>query len=214
MLNIEHFVCNMIQENCYVVNDDSKECVIVDCGAYYEEERKAIVTYIRNNHLTPKHLIVTHGHIDHNFGNNTIKDEFGLSPEVSSLDKKFMDSLKEQAISLLGLSLDYDMPAVGKYLSESDVIEFGTHRFTIISTPGHTPGGVFFYCEEEHIAFSGDTLFHKSIGRTDFEGGSMFQIIQSLRNIAQLPDNTIILPGHGERTTIGVELQENPFMDR
>jgi glyoxylase-like metal-dependent hydrolase (beta-lactamase superfamily II) len=196
------------------VNDDSKECVIVDCGAYYEEERKAIVTYIRNNHLTPKHLIVTHGHIDHNFGNNTIKDEFGLSPEVSSLDKKFMDSLKEQAISLLGLSLDYDMPAVGKYLSESDVIEFGTHRFTIISTPGHTPGGVFFYCEEEHIAFSGDTLFHKSIGRTDFEGGSMFQIIQSLRNIAQLPDNTIILPGHGERTTIGVELQENPFMDR
>jgi glyoxylase-like metal-dependent hydrolase (beta-lactamase superfamily II) len=204
----------MIQENCYVVNDDSKECVIVDCGAYYEEERKAIVTYIRNNHLTPKHLIVTHGHIDHNFGNNTIKDEFGLSPEVSSLDKKFMDSLKEQAISLLGLSLDYDMPAVGKYLSESDVIEFGTHRFTIISTPGHTPGGVFFYCEEEHIAFSGDTLFHKSIGRTDFEGGSMFQIIQSLRNIAQLPDNTIILPGHGERTTIGVELQENPFMDR
>ena len=82
MLNIQKFVCNMIQENCYVVSDETKECIIVDCGAYYPEERKAIVQYIRDNQLTPKHLICTHGHIDHNFGNNTIYNEFGLKREV------------------------------------------------------------------------------------------------------------------------------------
>ena len=80
MLNIKRFACNMLQENCYIASDDTKECVIIDCGAYYEEERKAIVDYIRNNELVPKHLIVTHGHLDHNFGNNTIYEEFGLKP--------------------------------------------------------------------------------------------------------------------------------------
>ena len=106
------------------------------------------------------------------------------------------------------------MPPVGKYLSDDDLIEFGTHRFTIIPTPGHTPGSVFFYCKEEKIAFSGDTLFRMSIGRTDFEGGSMLQIIQSLRMLAQMPDETTVLSGHGAQTTIGEELAHNPYMDR
>lgn len=214
MLNIQKFVCNMIQENCYVVSDDSKVCVIVDCGAFYPEERKAILQYISENELVPKHLIATHGHIDHNFGNNTIYDNFGLKPEVHANDEYLMTKLAEQAEAMVGIKLDYDMPPVGKYLNADDTIKFGNHTFTIIETPGHTKGSVFFYCAEEDIAFSGDTLFHYSIGRTDFEGGSMFQIIQSLRMISQLPDKTHILPGHGEQTTIGVELAGNPYMDR
>jgi glyoxylase-like metal-dependent hydrolase (beta-lactamase superfamily II) len=214
MLNIQKFVCNMIQENCYVVSDETKECIIVDCGAYYPEERKAIVQYIRDNQLTPKHLICTHGHIDHNFGNNTIYNEFGLKPEVHSGDSSLMEHLAEQSMSLAGIKLDYQMPSVGKYLSGDDVIKFGSHEFTVLETPGHSKGGVFYYCSKEDTAFSGDTLFHLSIGRTDFEGGSMFQIIQSLRMISQLPDKTIILPGHGEQTTIGTELAGNPYMDR
>ena len=176
-LHAERFVCNMIEENCYVLSDSTSECVIIDCGAFYPEERRAIVDYIRDNKLTPRHLIATHGHIDHNFGNNTIYEQFGLQYMVST-------------------------------------ITFGTHRLRIIPTPGHTPGSVFFYCEEEGVAFSGDTLFRGSIGRTDLEGGSMFQIIQSLRTISQLPDTTIILPGHGESTTMGQELDSNPYLDR
>ena len=100
------------------------------------------------------------------------------------------------------------------YFSEDDKISFGSHTLTIIETPGHSPGSVFFYCADENIAFSGDTLFHYSIGRTDLEGGSMFQMIQSLRMISQLPDMTKIYPGHGVPTTIGTEIAGNPYMDR
>lgn len=214
MLNIKRVVCNMIQENCYIVSDDSKECIIVDCGAYYANERKAIVEYIRKNELTPKHLVATHGHIDHIFGNNTIFEEFGLRAEVHTADKFLIEQAAFQAEQIMGVRLEYDMPPVGKYLTDKDVIAFGNHVFTIIETPGHSPGSIFLYCEKEHVAFSGDTLFHYSIGRTDLEGGSMFQIIQSIRMICQLPDDTVIYPGHGDKTTIGIELAGNPYMDR
>lgn len=214
MLNIVRFVCNPIQENTYVMSDETNECVIVDCGAYFPEERKAIVDYIRNNHLVPKHLIATHGHIDHNFGNNTMFKEFGLKPEVHADEAQLMDTLPEQAESFCNITLDYEMPAVGRFLSANDKICFGSHTFTILETPGHTPGSVFYYCKEENMAFSGDTLFHNSVGRTDIPGGSMFLLIQSLRAISQLPDETQILPGHGDYTTMGKEQTSNPYLDR
>lgn len=214
MLNIVRFVCNPIQENTYVISDETNECVVVDCGAYFPEERKAIVDYIRNNHLVPKHLIATHGHIDHNFGNNTMFEEFGLQPEVHADEAQLMDTLPEQAESFCNITLDYEMPAVGRFLSANDKICFGSHTFTILETPGHTPGSVFYYCKEENVAFSGDTLFHNSVGRTDIPGGSMFLLIQSLRAISQLPDETQILPGHGDYTTMGKEQTSNPYLDR
>lgn len=214
MLNIVRFVCNPIQENTYVMSDETNECVVVDCGAYFPEERKAIVDYIRNNHLVPKHLIATHGHIDHNFGNNTMFEEFGLKPEVHADEAQLMDTLPEQAESFCNITLDYEMPAVGRFLSANDKICFGSHTFTILETPGHTPGSVFYYCKEENVAFSGDTLFHNSVGRTDIPGGSMFLLIQSLRAISQLPDETQILPGHGDYTTMGKEQTSNPYLDR
>lgn len=214
MLTIKRFECNMLQENCYIISDETKECVICDCGAYYPAERAAIVDYIRDNGLTPVHLLCTHGHIDHNFGNNTIFDEFGLKPEVHNEDQYLMDMLAEQAEALVGITLDYAMPPVGKYFGDGDEITFGSHRLKVIETPGHSKGSVFFYCPEESMALSGDTLFRNSIGRTDFLGGSMFQIIQSLRMICQLPDNTVVYPGHGPQTTIGTELSSNPYLDR
>ena len=155
MLHIERFQVNMLQENCYVVSDETKECVIIDCGAFYPEERTAITQYIKVNQLKPVHLLVTHGHLDHNFGNNTIYQEFGLKPEVSAADENLMKGLAKQA-----------------------------------------------------------ETFYSSIGRTDFPGGSMFRIINSLRHLGQLPDETQVLPGHGEYTSIGEELAHNPYMDR
>ena len=214
MLNIVRFVCNPIQENTYVMSDETNECVIVDCGAFFPEERKAIVDYIRSNHLVPKHLIATHGHIDHNFGNNTMFEEFGLQPEVHADEAQLMDTLPEQAESFCNITLDYELPAAGRFLSANDKICFGSHTFTILETPGHTPGSVFYYCKEENVAFSGDTLFHNSVGRTDIPGGSMFLLIQSLRAISQLPDETQILPGHGDYTTMGKEQTSNPYLDR
>ena len=204
----------MLQENCYVVSDETRQCVIIDCGAYYEAERKALVAYINDEHLQPVHLLVTHGHLDHNFGNNTVYETFGLQPEVSEADLKMMENLASQAKMFYQLDLNYNFPAVGRTFQPNEVISFGNHQLSVIETPGHSRGSVTFYCKEENVAFTGDTLFKTSIGRTDFPGGSMFQIINSLRLLAQLPDNTIVYPGHGEPTSIGWELAHNPYMDR
>lgn len=214
MLQIQKFVCNMLQENCYVVADDSQECIIIDCGAFYKEEREAIVNYIDLHQLVPKHLVATHAHIDHNMGNGALFEAFGLKSEVSAADRYLMEKLPEQAEFLLHMKLNDNLPPVERYFDETDVISFGHHRFTIIPTPGHTEGSCVFYCQEENVAFSGDTLFKGSIGRVDLEGGSMFKMIQSIRFLSQLPDQTQVFPGHGEATTIGEELAHNPYMER
>ena len=214
MLNIKKFTCNMLQENCYVVSDETKECMIVDCGAFYPEERQDIVDYIRTNDLKPMHLVATHGHFDHNFGNDTIYKEFGLKPEIHRKDERLLQTIGDQAMTIVGANIDAEMPAAGRLLSENDTIEFGSHKFVVIETPGHSPGGVFYYCKEENVAFSGDTLFKGSIGRTDFMGGSMFMLIQSLRMISQMPDEVKLLPGHGPETSIGEEVAHNPYIDR
>lgn len=214
MLNIQRFPCNMLKENCYVVSDETKECVIIDCGAFFPEERTAIQQYIQMNELKPTHLLVTHGHLDHNFGNDTVYEVYGLKPEVAAGDEHLMQNLNMQAQSFYQMQLDTKFPPIGHFFDDGELLSWGNHHFLVIPTPGHSKGSVTFYCEEEHVAFTGDTLFHGSIGRTDFKGGSMFQIINSLRQLSQLPDNTKVLPGHGEATTIGEELAHNPYMDR
>lgn len=203
-----------MHENCYVVSDDSKEAMIVDCGAYTDADKQAVLDYIRSNDLIPRCLVQTHGHLDHCIGNSIIYKEFGLKPEVHANEVELMSKLAEQSEMMFYEPLKEEIPPVGRYFTDKDTITFGNHVFTIIDTPGHTPGGVFLYCKEESLAFSGDTLFRGSIGRTDLMGGSMFQIIQSLRTVCQLPDDTKIYPGHGETTNIGYECATNMYIDR
>ena len=123
-----------------------------------------------------------------------------------------MQHPREAALQMLGMDLNIDLPAGNLKLTENEDVKFGSHTFKIIRTPGHSPGSVSFYCAEENVLFTGDTLFKGSIGRTDFPGGSMFQIISSLRELAQLPDKTIVYPGHGPQTSIGFELAHNPYI--
>ena len=204
---------NPFQENCFVVSDETGEGIIIDCGAFFNEERRALVNYIKDNGISLKHLVATHGHIDHNFGNNTIYEEFGLKPEVYRDDEYLMGKLNKQAVEFCNYDLGYEMPPVGKYLNKDDTITFGNHSFSVIPTPGHTPGSMFLYCEQEHLAFSPDTLFKTSIGTTDFELGSYNDIKTSLQKIAKLlPPDTTILPGHGPKTTLAYEMQYNPYM--
>ncbi len=202
----------MLQENCYVVSDETQEAVIIDCGAYYDEERQALSNYITQHHLTPVRLLCTHGHFDHNFGNAFIWQTHGLKPEVAAEDEGLMD-IRRQMRMMMGTDIDTEQAPTGRLLGADDVIEFGNHRFIILPTPGHSRGSVTFYCEAEHVAFTGDTLFRMSIGRTDFEGGSWTEMIHSLTQVlAKLPADTKVYPGHGESTTIGEELQYNPYM--
>ena len=214
MLRIQTFEVNPLHENCYVINDETKECVIIDCGALTEAEQNTIITYINEEGLKPVHNLGTHGHLDHHFGDAAILSAFNLQPEVAEGDKVLMQHPREAALQMLGMDLNIDLPAGNLKLTENEEVKFSSHTFKIIRTPGHSPGSVSFYCAEENVLFTGDTLFKGSIGRTDFPGGSMFQIISSLRELAQLPDKTIVYPGHGPQTSIGFELAHNPYMDR
>ncbi|MBF1637217.1 MAG: MBL fold metallo-hydrolase [Prevotella sp.] len=214
MLRIQTFEVNPLHENCYVINDETKECVIIDCGALTETEQNAVIAYINDEGLKPVHNLGTHGHLDHHFGDAAILSAFNLQPEVAEGDKVLMQHPREAALQMLGMDLNIDLPAGNLKLTENEEVKFGSHTFKIIRTPGHSPGSVSFYCAEENVLFTGDTLFKGSIGRTDFPGGSMFQIISSLRELAQLPDKTIVYPGHGSQTSIGFELAHNPYMDR
>lgn len=212
MMKIQRFECNMLAENCYILSDDSAECVIIDCGTYFTEERKALSDYIRNNHLKPVHLLCTHGHLDHVFGNEWIHAEFDLLPEIGRDDDYLITDLRKQARDIFGTEFPLQQLPIGRWLSDGDTITFGEHQLKAIATPGHTPGGMVFYCEEEKVAFSGDTLFRMSIGRTDFDRGSFEQMLASLQKLRrQLPRETTVFPGHGPVTNIGEEVQYNPY---
>ena len=213
MLHIQSFVVNPIQENTYVVHDDTLEALVIDCGAFFSEEHQAIVNYLRSNNLKPRHLLCTHGHLDHCWGNITIYKEFGLKPEVMADDDFLITQLDKQARDLFGIELKGEIPPVDRFLSDGDVIFFGTHEVKVIATPGHTPGSAVFWCESENIAFTGDTLFHLSIGRTDFERGSYPDMMKSLTKLKQiLPPATTFYTGHGGSTDMGTELRENLYL--
>ena len=215
MFNFFVVEVNRLQENCYVVSDDSHECVIIDCGAYYDEECVAIDNYLREQQLKPVRLLATHGHLDHNFGNAHLFQQYGLKVEICAEDQQLVERLPQQAAALFGMEISEDQPPVGRLLSDGDSITFGNHTLQVLSTPGHSHGSCLFYIQEEGIVFSGDTLFRMSIGRTDFPEGSWQLMEQSLTKIAgTLPKETVVYPGHGPQTTIADELQYNPYLRR
>ena len=156
MLKIQRFVCNPYQENTYVVSDETQECVIIDCGVYFDDERLSLIEYINGNDLTPKHLLCTHGHFDHCMGNDTVYYEYRLRPELSKKDEFLMSHMDEQAMYFLGMEYDRDTPPIGNYLSPDDIVEFGSHRFKVIATPGHTPGHTIYGFN--NILIAGDIM--------------------------------------------------------
>lgn len=214
MLTIKKLEVNPLQENCYILSDESKECVIIDCGAFYEQEKEAIKKYITSNELTPIHLLNTHLHFDHVWGNPYLYSDFGLMTEASARDIFLYNDVPGQIYQLIGEKWNEDFFApIGKELKENDIITFGNHQLKVIETPGHTPGGICFYCEEESVLFSGDSIFYCSIGRTDLPGGSTEGLINAIKEkILELPDNVKIYPGHGPASDIETERKYNPYL--
>ena len=213
MISIKTFAFNLLQENTYVVSDDTLECIIIDCGAYYDDERRAIADYISSQGLKPVRLLATHGHWDHNLGIDTIYQTYGLRVEAAKEDEFIISDIPHNFQSIIGAPLRREYPAVGRFFTPDEVIRFGHHSLQVLKTPGHSPGSVVFYCAEERTAFTGDTLFRMSVGRTEFDGGSYAQLMSSLANVlAKLPADTVILPGHGPKSTIDYELRYNPYL--
>lgn len=213
MMQVHRFTFNPIQENTYVVFDDSKQCVLIDCGNFYPKEDKELADFIYQHELTPVRILNTHLHLDHSFGNAFVFSKYSIKPEANQADEFLIEKMPQYVAAF---SLDHcpNVQPLGAYIKNGDYIKFGNDiKLQVIETPGHTPGGVCFYEEKEKTLFSGDSLFFGSIGRTDLPKGNQENLVHSLQNnILTLPEDVIVRPGHGKTTSIGYEKQYNNYI--
>lgn len=207
MIQTRIFRCNFIEENCYVLWDTEAKnaCWVVDCGAFYPEEVQTIVDFIEKEGMKPTRHLLTHGHFDHIFGAKAFWEHFGVAPTLLQEEVETYKRAPEIMRMLVPELPEFEIPPVGELLKDGDRLQLGRYTFSAIATPGHTPGGVCYYCAEEGMLLSGDTLFKHSYGRTDLPGGNAQQLFASLERLLQLPDDTRVLPGHGAITRIGEE---------
>ena len=211
-MNIVKFVFNPIQENTYLLWDQTMECIIIDAGNSSAGEDSRLADFIANNGLKPIMAVNTHGHFDHLMGVNFLKQTYGVKFALSSKDE-YLRVSAQQSCAMFGIAAVVDVPQIDIDLDTIDTISFGETELKVIKTPGHTPGGVCLYHEQSSQLFSGDTLFRESIGRTDLPGGEYGTIIRSiLNNIIPLGDEVTVYPGHSDKTTIGHESLYNPFV--
>ncbi len=214
MITIKQFEFNPFGENTYVLSDETREAIVVDCGCMTAGERSLFSDYITEHELTPVRLLCTHLHFDHIIGNAFIRDTYGLLPEASRLDVEQLPSLKAQMAGLgLPPHLIFESVPVEKYLAEGDTVRFGRSELQVLSTPGHSPGSLSFYSPADGFVLSGDALFAGSIGRTDLWGGDFRTLITAIREkLLTLPDDTVVYSGHGPATTVSIERNENPYL--
>ncbi len=217
-MTVRTFTTNPIQENTYVVSDATHEAAIIDCGCFTEQEWAEVHQYLESEQLKPVHLLNTHLHFDHSLGNSFVIRDYGLRPEASADDDDLYSHMRQQVAMFLGQAcaqaLDESFTALlAPPLTDGQLVSVGGLRLQVIATPGHTAGGLCFYCEAEHALFSGDTLFRGSMGRTDLPGGNGHDLVNSiLDRLFTLPPDTTVYPGHGPQTTIGRELRSNPYL--
>ena len=192
------------ETNCYVVADEkSLECAVIDPGS----DASTILNYLEETNLRCRFVLLTHGHFDHTGAVNDV---------LADTDALLMMHKADVGVSVGGDYYRFVPPADTKYFSDGDVICVGALSFTVIETPGHTPGSVTLRCcesgSDEAVYFTGDTLFRDSCGRTDFPGSSTDDILRSLKRLAKLPGDGEVYPGHGFSTSLGRERQFNYFM--
>lgn len=212
-MKIKTFVNRPIDENCYVVSDETREAVIIDCGALIPADQEAIAEYIHQEGLTVTQHILTHGHFDHMFGSQWVADTYGCRPKLHPADTDIYEGSVERVSAFFHKPIAFPVPPVGSFFNERNTLRFGNHAIRVIACPGHTPGGVCLYIEDEGVLFSGDSLFQRSIGRTDMEGGDHATLIASLtERVLTLPGNVRVYPGHGPSTTIDEEVKFNPYL--
>ncbi len=209
-MEIEHLILGEFQTNCYIVRRSKRatDCLIIDAGL----DADKIIDFLEAGKLNPLAVILTHGHIDHIAGLEQLRLHYpDLKVYIHKQDAQMLTGEKENLSELMGVS--FRTGPANCILTDGQSIELAGIKLKVIHTPGHTPGGICLYSEKDRILFSGDSLFSDSVGRTDFPGGSMSQLVKSIKdNLLTLPAETIVYPGHGPLTSIGRERQTNPFL--
>lgn len=211
-LMIKTFYFNDLRTCCYVLYDGTGECAIVDPGCYTETEKTRLTGFIEDNHLTPKMILLTHGHFDHVMGCAFVSSRWNIP---TYMNRKDISQIARATSYGTYFGYTFDAPDQEPAdISEGDIISFGRTSLEARLSPGHSPGGVVYYNAEEHYALTGDSLFAGSIGRTDLPGGDLDLLMNSLKErILTLPPDTTVCPGHGQSTTIGHEINTNPFLE-
>ena len=213
MIIIKQFTFNFFGENTYLLYDETKEAVIIDCGCIMPEEEKALSVFLEKNNLTLKKLLSTHYHFDHVIGNAYIFQKYGIRPEMHHDEKNAATPTLNMQASKFGIQMNFEEIEPLRYIEDNEEIRFGNSVLKAILVPGHSPASLAFYSEADNLLFSGDALFAGSIGRTDLWGGDYGTLISNIeKRLLILPDNTTIYPGHGPKTTIGNEKINNPYL--
>jgi len=211
MIQVKRFENNPFAENTYILFDESQACAIVDPGMYTPAEELAVLRFIEENELTPTLLLNTHCHVDHVLGNKFIYEQFGLQPQFHAREAAVLSDVQVRA-PMYGLRYEQS-PIPQTFLPESGQIGFGESMLQLIFVPGHSPGHLCFYSEKDALLIGGDVLFRGSIGRTDLPGGNHEVLLKHIReDLYTLPAETIVYPGHGGQTSIGLEKGSNPFV--
>lgn len=202
---IKILTVGVLEENTIlVIDENTREVVVVDPGA----EGDRIIKEIENFKI--KYILATHGHLDHVGQVGYLKERFDVPFLMNEKDLFLINNdIFPGFASIIGAT---ECPEPDDFIKEGDIISFGRFNLKVVETPGHTPGSVCFYDEKNSFVITGDTLFKGSIGRTDLPGGDMRQMENSLKKLIKLPDDTDVIPGHSDVTTIGQEKKNNPYI--
>lgn len=204
-MKIKKFEVGPLFVNCYVLYDENtKDALVIDPG----DEPDLILDFIKEEGLHVKYIICTHGHFDHIGAVKEIKEETGAETILHKSDIEIYRNSPQVAMQFFGIEID-PQPEPDKLIENEESMIIFNKEIKILHTPGHSPGSISLYIENN--LFTGDTLFAGSVGRTDLIGGSMEKLLNSLKKIATLPLETVILPGHGPKTKLEIEIKTNPF---
>ena len=212
MLNIRTYSLGPVQTNCYIVSNKEKECIIFDPG----EEGDKLVKEIRGNGLKPLAIFLTHAHFDHIGAVDRLRNEFKIPLYIHEAEVSWLNDPMKNGSGKYAELPNYVVapPAEEHIIRNEQTCTLGTFVFDAVFTPGHSPGSISYIFREDGFAIVGDTLFERSVGRTDLIGGSTKVLLQSINNkLLTLDDETYIYPGHGSFTTPKAEKEHNPFLN-
>lgn len=212
-MKVSRFIFNMFGVNTYVVWDpETREAVVIDPGMTDAREREALDDFFKRNGLHPTQLVNTHMHLDHIFGDAWVRDKYGLAVKAGAEDEFLGLSLKD-AIAQYHLPVQAENTGIDVALKDGDTVMVGNEPLEVIAVPGHSPGSIALYSKEGGFVITGDALFKGSIERTDLPRGDFRTLVNSVKSrLLTLPPETVVLPGHGDETTVGDELRTNPFV--
>jgi len=209
-MQIQRFVTGPYQTNCYLLKAAArrKDCVIIDPGPGSEQ----LTEHLQQDNLHPEAILLTHGHADHIAGVNHLRASWPkVTVCIHHADAQMLTNPKTNLSELVGELIHSEPPELT--VQHDQLIHLAGLQLTVIHTPGHTPGSISLYSKSDQVLFCGDALFANSIGRTDFPGGDMNQLINSIRKkLFSLPPQTKVYPGHGIETSIAREKKFNPFL--